>query len=178
MDTSHLARAQTEIERAHQSLIELGAATHLAEIERHWAAFLLHFERIFHRLEAAAGGKGDAWYGRVEQFRKKDPLLSYLLHARNVDEHGLKIVTKREPGFIREIGAEPMDALRPEAGMRVILEVRDPHVALVDVIDRDVTYAVPTSFRGSAISRAHPLNVGLLGLSYAEETVIQARGMV
>jgi hypothetical protein len=178
MDASHLARAQTEVERAHQSLIELGATKHLGEIERYWAAFLLHFERIFHRLEAAAGGKGDAWYGRVEQFRKKDPLLSYLLHARNVDEHGLKMVTRRGPGFIREVGAEPMDPSRPETGMRVTLEVQDPHVALVDVIDRNVTYAVPKSFRGSAISLAHPLSVGLLGLSYAEETVIQARGMV
>ena len=178
MDAAHLARAQTEIEMAHQSLIDLGATKHFGEIERHWAAFLVHFERIFHRLEAAAGGKGDAWYGRVEEFRKTDPLLSYLLHARNVDEHGLRTVTKREPGLIREVDAEPMDPSRPEKGMRVTFELRDPHIALVDVVDRCVTYAVPTSFRASAISLAHPLNVGLLGLSYAEETVIQARGMV
>jgi hypothetical protein len=123
MDAVHLARAQTEIESAHQSLTDLGATKHFGEIERHWAGFLLHFERIFRRLEAAAGGKGNAWYGRVEQFRKKDPLLSYLLHARNVDEHGLKTVTKRQPGLIREVGAEPMDPSRPEIGMRVTIEV-------------------------------------------------------
>jgi hypothetical protein len=99
MDADYLARAQTEIESAHQSLTDLGATNHFGEIERHWAVFLVHFERIFHRLEAAAGGKGDDWYGQLEQFRKKDPLLSYLLHARNVDEHGLKTVTKREPGL-------------------------------------------------------------------------------
>jgi hypothetical protein len=177
MDAAHLARAQTEIERAHQSLIDLGNTKHFGEIESHWAAFLVHFERIFHRLEAAAGGKGDAWYGKVEQCRKSDPLLSYLLHARNVDEHGLKPVTTREPGIIRTVAAEPMDPKHPEAGMNVTLELRDPHVALIDVVDRGTKYAVPTSFRGSAISRAHPLNLGLLGLSYAEEAVNQARGM-
>jgi hypothetical protein len=178
MDAAQLERAQTEIERADQSLIDLGATKHLAEIERYWAAFLVHFERIFNRLEAAAGGRGDAWYGRIEQFRKKDALLSYLRHARNIDEHGLRMVTKREPGLIREIGAEPMDPARPEAGIRVVVEIRDPHVALVDVIDRDVRYTVPTTFRGNPISMAHPLNVGLLGLSYAEEVVIQARSMI
>jgi len=67
MDGNHLARTQSEIESAHQSLIDLGVTNHFGEIERHWAAFLIHFERIFHRLEAAARGKGDAWYGRVEQ---------------------------------------------------------------------------------------------------------------
>jgi hypothetical protein len=44
--------------------------------------------------------------------------------------------------------------------------------------NRGTTYVVPTRFRGNAISLAHPLNVGLLGLSYAEERVIEVRGMV
>lgn len=175
MDAAHLNRADAEIAMAHQALIELGATKHPGEIERHWAAFLVHFERIFHRLAVAAGGKGDAWYGRVEQYRKNDPLLSYLLHARNVDEHGLLMVTQRKPGFIREADAMPMDPLRPEQGVMVTLEIRDPHVALVEVIDRDQRYPVPTSFRGNPIAPAHPLNVGLLGLSYAEEVVNQVR---
>ena len=71
-----------------------------------------------------------------------------------------------------------MDPSRPEPGMRAILEIRYPHVALVDVIDRGTIYVVPTRFRGNAISLAHPLNVGLIGLSYAEERVIEVRGMV
>ena len=58
MDAAQLARAQTEIECAHQALIDLGATKHFGEIERHWAAFIVHDEGIFHRLEAAAGGKG------------------------------------------------------------------------------------------------------------------------
>jgi hypothetical protein len=178
MDANLLARAQTEIEISDQALVGLGATKHFGEIERCWTDFLVHFDRIFKRLEAAAGGKGDAWFGRIEQFRKKDALLSYLHHARNVDEHGLISVTKREPGLIREMGAEHVDPARPEAGMNVILEVRNPHVALVDVIDRAVKYTVPTSFRENAISKAHPLNVGLLGLSYAEGVVIEARGML
>ena len=114
MDQDLIERAQTELDRAHQCLVDLGATKHVAEIEAHWASFLVHFERIFHRLEGAAGGKGDAWYGKVEEFRKKDPLLSYLLHARNVDEHGLVPVTSRHAGMMRFVGAEPMDAARPE----------------------------------------------------------------
>jgi hypothetical protein len=175
MDATHLARAQTELNRAHQSLDELGAKRHPEEIAYHWASFLVSFERIFTRLQAAAGGRGDAWFGKVEQYRKADPLLSYLLHARNADEHGLKAVVERRPGFIREVAAELVNPNDPRAGVRVTLERQDPHVALIDVTDRGIVYPVPTSFRGQTISAAHPLNVGLLGLSYADEMLAEAR---
>jgi hypothetical protein len=178
MDAVLVERAQLELNRAHQCLNELATTKHVGEIAFRWANFLVTFERIFTRLEAAAGGKGNAWFGKVEQYRRTDPLLSYLRHARNVDEHGIKAVAEPMPGRIGEVSAEPMDMERPEAGMRVFLEVRDPHLALVDVKDRGVIYPVPTSFRGDPISAAHPMNVGLLGLSYADEVLTEARRQV
>jgi hypothetical protein len=176
MDATILDRAQLEFDRANQSIIDLGATNHVGEIERHWAAFLVNFARAYTRLEAAAG-KGSAWWAKIAHERKTEPLLRYLQHARNVDEHGFKLVIERQPGFIREVGSTPVDPVRPGAGMISTLEIQNPHVKLVDVIDRGVHYAVPTSFRGMAIS-PHPLNVGLLGLSCLETVMVDARGQL
>lgn len=101
MDPIILERAQVELDRAHQSIIELGATKHVGEIARHWAAFLVNFGRAYTRLEAAAG-KGSAWWAKIAQERKTEPLLCYLQHARNVDEHGFELVAEPQPGFIRE----------------------------------------------------------------------------
>ncbi|MDB5616218.1 hypothetical protein [Tardiphaga sp.] len=173
MDRALLQRAQTVFDRADQCLVDLGATKHLDEIEMHWAYFLVNFERIFHRIAAAAGGPGDAWYGRVATFRKTDPLLKYLLHARNADEHGIADVTQQKPEQIREVGVTPISP-NDATELTVHFDVVDPHVALTDVIDRSVSYSVPTTFRGGAIATAHPLNVGLLALSYAAEVLSEA----
>jgi hypothetical protein len=34
-------------------------------------------------------------------------MLCYLQHARNADEHTLEVVTKNQPGFIREVEPTP-----------------------------------------------------------------------
>ena len=44
---------------------------------------------------AKVSGKASAWYGRVKKLRKDDPLLSYMHHARNSEEHGIEDTTKR-----------------------------------------------------------------------------------
>ena len=62
----------------------------------------------------------------------------------------------------------------PGAGMVVTLEIRDPHVELVNVVDRGIEYGVPSVLRGSRIT-PHPLNVGLLGLSCLEASLVDAR---
>ncbi|MDX3965173.1 MAG: hypothetical protein QHD01_01080 [Bradyrhizobium sp.] len=177
MDQALLNRAEIELEHADQSLRQLSDTKQVDEVAYHWANFLGAFDRIFNRIGAAAGGNGNAWFGRVEQFRKADPLLSYLMHARNAQEHGLLAVAEERSGFINLIGAEQMEIADPKAGIRVTFDIQDPHLALVDVKDRGVLYAVPTSFRGRPISAAHPLSIGLLGLSYIEEVLVEARSM-
>lgn len=48
----------------------------------------------------------------------------------------------------------------------------NPAIALR--IDRGINYLIPTTFCGSPI-KAHPLNVGLLGLSRFEAALVDAR---
>jgi hypothetical protein len=40
----------------------------------------------------------DGGYGRAKHERRNDPLLSYIHHARNADEHGIKDITRVAKG--------------------------------------------------------------------------------
>jgi hypothetical protein len=57
---------------------------------------------IYSKLEQGAKGCGpsDAWFGRKKYDRKTDPLLRYIHHARNADEHGLEAVTSHDPASL------------------------------------------------------------------------------
>ena len=54
------------------------------------------------------------------------------------------------------------------------VQVTYPHIYLVNVVDRGVTYPVPNSHGGGPISKAHPNNVGLLALRFLEECLKEA----
>src|ERR1035438_7608475 len=97
--------AWTEFNRAFQSITELGTSNHYAEVERHWAAFLVSAGRVFTKLEQAAKGssKSEAWWGHQVKQRRTEPLLRYIWHARNADEHGIQPVTEMHPGSIKEV---------------------------------------------------------------------------
>jgi hypothetical protein len=58
-----------------------------------------------------------------------------------------------------------------------LLEIVNPHVKLVSVYDRGVRFDPPNTFRGEPISSPHPRNVGLLALSYIEETLKEAEAL-
>lgn len=172
MDKEQLDRAFAELNWAHQSMDDLISAVHFSDVERNWAAFLMFHNRSFDRLEKAAG-KGEAWFGRVAVTRKADALLRYLHHARNADVHGLVQITTQKPGFIY-----PVEFREHPAGSKtgiVTFEMQDPHIALADAVDCGITYPVPREFEGEPISTPTPTMVGLLGLSWLERTLHEAK---
>src|SRR4051794_1216811 len=67
----------------------------LATKQAMWAEFLLAVSGIYSMLKAGAKGNGwsGAWVARKLQERHDDPLLSYLHHARDAEEHGIEAVT-------------------------------------------------------------------------------------
>jgi hypothetical protein len=100
MDKHALEMAQVEFDRAFQAMTDLGAADHFAEIERHWSAFLVAAGRVYTKLEQGSKSnlKCSEWWGRKIHERRCEPLLAYVWHARNADEHGIK----KSPERIRE----------------------------------------------------------------------------
>ena len=153
--------ASENLKRAETALHDIEAAQTLAEVETAWSDFLTAAGRVFTKLEqgAKSNGKSNAWFGRKKHERRTDPLLQYVHHARNADEHGLAEVTERTaPALALGVGpgAWRFDGtVGPEMQMKVtamggqvpgkskFVEVVPSKVRLVKVIDRGVSYDPP-----------------------------------
>jgi len=169
MNRKAVEAARIEFNRAWDSVHALTAATEHDQIQTHWAAFLSAAARMFNKLRAGAKAppQSKQWYDSKVRQRQDDQLLCYIWHARNVDEHGLEFVTRKQPGFIRELPPTPQTALTGHA----VLEITEPHVRLLDVVDRGVRYSPPPNC-------IKPYNTGMLALSRLEPILFEAEALV
>ena len=191
MDLKAIEAARVNFMHASQSMDDLAAATVFAEIQRHWAAFLVNAGRVYTKLEQGSKTKPKsiAWWGKKWHDRKKDPLLCYIWHARNADEHTLIPITQVMPGGVTPATPTPEElariheALKPRMdlmpdGDLAIFDVVEPHLKLLDAIDKGVRFPVPTTHKGEAISAASPNNIGLLALAYFDQMIKEAEALV
>lgn len=97
MNTDALHKAARKLEKLSKALDAMKAAISPMEIEDAWDDFVLGTGSFYSTLEQGAKGAGQSmgWFGRKKHERKSDPLLRYLHHARNAEEHGIKRITKR-----------------------------------------------------------------------------------
>lgn len=89
-------KAMDRLASAKARLRELGSSKDYDSARRYWYEFLLASNAVFSILEQGAKGsnKSGPWFGNRKNERKTDPLLRYLLHARNADEHDVPSVTE------------------------------------------------------------------------------------
>ena len=186
MNRKAVEAARIEFNRARdniEALASLGPATDFEEIQTRWAAFLSAADRMFNKLKegAQASPQSKRWYGTKVHQRRTNPMLCYLLHARNADEHTLEVVTQKSArlysrsGVRRQRNAKHSRAARGDrpAAMtgHAVLEITEPHVRLLDVTDRGVRYSPPPGF-------IKPYNTGMLALSVLEPILFEAEGLV
>ncbi len=97
MDAQAVEQAKGRLQRAERALERLKAAANYDEAEESWSDFLLAAATIYSKLEQGSKSKGTSsgWFGRKKKERKDDPLLRFLHHARNSDEHGIERVAER-----------------------------------------------------------------------------------
>jgi hypothetical protein len=83
--------AAREFSRANNAYKELVGIPAFREYERSWRTFLHHIERVWNKTQAIS--KGRPHWQKIESettfLRKNDPLLLYITHARNSDEHSI-----------------------------------------------------------------------------------------
>jgi len=129
----------------------------LSDYERAWRDFLRHIERFWTKTRVAV--KHLTGWGKIESeisfLRKTDPVLLYLRHARNADEHSIQQL-----------------ATDWDAKLKVDRTGADIHISwqpwdrpLLPVRNRGVTYNPPRSHLGNSIEH-------LLGNGKAEPRVI------
>ena len=113
----------------------------LRALEAAWIDFVAAAATIYSKLEQGAKGNAssEGWFSRKKHDRKVDPLLSYIHHTRNAEEHTIEAITERVASSIavKGRGAYRFDGtLGRNANLKVThlggepprVETKGPHV--------------------------------------------------
>src|SRR3954451_15443611 len=178
MKSVALVKAREHLELAKGAAKRLILDGGVRPFEQAWSEYLSQVSRFYSKMEQGAKGgrESEPWFGRRKRERKDDPLLSYVHHARNVDEHGLDHITLRRAQSLTFGFPETDEATvsfemmvdgngqmhvrnprvaSPKGGIDSV-EIANPSVGLVGVRDRGVGYEPPTIHLGKPIVDRSP----------------------
>jgi hypothetical protein len=185
LDKAAIDAARTEYRRAAESLAAVATTNDFPTLEKHWASFLVSAGRVFTKVEQGAKvcSKSKAWWGSKVHQRRTDPLLCYLWHARNADEHTLQRINQLQPGQakvieptkeeIEQLERAMKNETRPWAPLGMV-EWTPEHVLLLPVVDRGVRYDPPKRHLGKAVESSSPAHIGGLALAYLDGMLKEA----
>ncbi|WP_168727263.1 MULTISPECIES: hypothetical protein [Sphingomonas] len=194
MNPEAVKQAKASLKRCADACQKLNQATTFEETEAAWTDFLVWSARIYNKLGKGSRGNNasENWYGLIKKERKDDPVLRYIHHARNTDEHGIERILSndelrevyiyRENGEIIQefstIGGAKIDDLKmiiDGVPVPVPLERVEKVAKLVTVTD-DVfgdSFDPPHEHFGRTIF-PEPKYVALAALDYMKYMVISA----
>lgn len=190
-------RAVDNLESARTDLKGFSAKSSYRTARDSWCNILVKSHRIFTLLEQGAKvtDASKNWFGRHKHTRRTDPLLQYVHHARNADEHGIEAVTQFAQAKIELVAGETTrgtienvtnfggslrGTFRPGVGassdLKDLTELRiyPDRPVLIPVVDRGMTYLPPVEHLGQALPDAHPHVVAKLMLTYLEQMIGEA----
>ncbi|MFA6011587.1 MAG: hypothetical protein WC799_16485 [Desulfobacteraceae bacterium] len=102
MSTEHkdpLYYAKRELDAAERAIERMTQAMSIEELEDEWKAFLNTIEKCWIKTERVCQhvkNKFQPWQGNYTNERKNDPLLRYIKHARNSDQHTIQEVFEKK----------------------------------------------------------------------------------
>jgi hypothetical protein len=189
MDPIALRHAQVRLQKAEAALLALQSARSFDHVETAWSDFLLAASAIYSKLDqgAKSSARSTAWFGRVKRLRKTDPLLRYLHHARNSDEHGIEDTTHR-----KALGAE---WIWPD-GQKTLIRFDDPNVQLRETSSGDVpldrlihytdlvpvtdrrygdSFEPPDTHLDRAVTTRDPVQIANIAIGYLQSLVAEAK---
>lgn len=176
------------------------SAKTLDETESAWSDLLLSGNGIYSKLEqgSKANGRAMGWFGRAKKARRDDPLLSYMHHARNSEEHtieditarmkaGQATITIREPfdskkleGVQLHVGTDSRGHVRVSSSNEdVMVTTMHDQPALVLVRVKDPRYKdyfdPPYEHLGAKLTDQSPLTIGRMFVDYLVNLIDDAR---
>ena len=188
MNPIAVTQAKEKLERAKSAIIKLQHSKTFAERSASWADFLVASSGVYSKLEqgSKSNGKSTAWFGRKKHDRKKNPLLSYIHHARNTEEHGIAPTTERKNGSLTisgdfslkgDIGSGGTLNITPlPDGRFPVVEIEKPTIILVGVTDDRFgdSFDPPNEHLGTPLSNNSPLTVANLAIAYLSILIEEA----
>ncbi|WP_374614722.1 hypothetical protein [Sphingorhabdus sp.] len=194
-----LDKAAGHLELAKEAVHQMAGATNFKTYEMAWQDFLSQASRFYSKLEQGSKGckKSEPWFGGKKHERQKDPLLSYIHHARNCEEHTIdytasmtadSIVGKMEndkPFNIRfqymvdDKGRQHFRNIEAKDGdgNDVPIEIVNPKLVLLQVHEKRINkkFDPPEMHRSKPIVDTTPRGIARLGVSYLEDLLDEAR---
>lgn len=189
MHQDGLRQADERFERMRQCAGALASTAPLAEREQAWFDLVQAFGTLYSKLEQAAKTSSDSrkWFETKKVERKRDPLLSYMLHARNAGEHTLVrpagaaefAVSARYTGRDGMIGFSFDERGRfvPTADGVADVRVYENEILLNAAIDRGVHYRPPEEHLGQQIDGSTAKNVAPMVIAYADSMLREAKAL-
>lgn len=198
MNPRALEQVEQRLEKAGKAFERLCETNDSDETKEAWSDFLTASGTIYSKLLQGTkeNGASAGWFGRKKKERKDDPLLRYVHHARNCDEHGIEDVTSTwtNHNFVG-LGDGPFVGIHTPAGGNISNLVGVRHdgkrvpittyetktVRLISVKDPKYhdTFDVPSSHLGEQLpATLQPAFVAGLALNYLKDLVEEARALV
>lgn len=185
MDPTAIRHAKARLIQAEAAAAGLMAAASFDGLESKWTDFLVAAASIFTKLEQGAKrfAPSELWFRQIRTLRRNDPLLRYLHHARNANEHGIQDTAHRKAvGAVIEFPNGKEAVLRVDSP-DVIFEQQETggapikriirYTDLVPIFDRGVKYDPPTEHLGEAIDTRDPAKISAMALEYLRRIVAE-----
>lgn len=182
MTSEILAQAEKAQRAAESALARMRAARSFPEFEDAWNELLNALGKVWTRILAACKAnqaRTAKWRGDQERFRREDPLLRYLHHARNSDQHSVTDAIKHEPGresmqipmmpggtYIKHLEIIGGKVVRYEGNAPLQLKYTPGRLTLLAVTDRGQNYDPPTEHLGVRLARQDPFTVAEFGAKF------------
>lgn len=179
-----LIKPREELEKARLEIASMKTATDLNVLEEHWKRLLHRIERAWNKsvsqLKRSPKYQGWVERGRIEQLRRKDPLLCYLINARGADEHAIDDIVAREEGYIGINPAEGdylhINELSIKNGIMTIdsdqplrVDFKPAKTKLAPVTNRGRVYNPPVTHLGEDLERTDPIDIAEIGVAFYEK---------
>lgn len=185
-----LLQAEAELSSARAALAGMRRAQDFETFEREWRAFLNAIAKLWVKMERACQHvrpEFEPWQRPFKECRESDPLLAYLRHAKNADQHTIQEVMEIVPGS-RTINSVDGGSLYIEKlvlsggsiveyrGDKPLLITDTPATArMVSVIDRGAEYPPPSEHLGLPLRSDSPASAAEAALAYYERFVTEAK---
>lgn len=194
MNPAAVADARNCLERVNEALKILQArsprvwADDLKACSNAWADVLIWGHRAISKLEQGAKhGSSSGWFGQITSQRRTDPLLSYMHHARNVDEHALvkvyettkadiklSIPQNKPAQFHTELTEDGHFLVRPLNSWTKVEGVERAGLLLKAAESRGRTYPVPDQHLGHAITESSARALSEIFSTYLTRVIDEA----
>ena len=184
-----LHHAKRELRAAEKAIERMTKSSSIEDLEDEWKIFLNSIEKCWVKTERSCQNvrnKFQPWQGKFTKERKKDPLLRYIKHARNSDQHTIQEGMEKKdasrsmyveggPGIthIERLEIKNGKLVEYKGNKPLTIENLPNRVELLRVKDGSKIYNPPKSHKSIKLLWPAPVDVAVLGLEYYRDFISQ-----